>query len=88
MDLANEFNQKELGDVKYNMIFLNFRYFSSNFFDIFSGGQELTRWTVGGASKRGWTTWLVAAVDPERINLACPIVLDALNLQVSPVFLS
>ena len=26
---------------------------------------------------------MVAAVDPERINLACPIVLDALNLQAN-----
>merc|ERR1712136_232927 len=45
------------------------------------GGKQITRWTVAGASKRGWTTWLVAAVDPERINFAVPIVLDALNLK-------
>jgi hypothetical protein len=34
---------------------------------------------VAGASKRGWTTWLVGAVDPARVMLIVPIVLDAIN---------
>ena len=34
---------------------------------------------VAGASKRGWTTWLVGAVDPERVVAIVPIVLDAIN---------
>jgi len=34
---------------------------------------------VSGASKRGWTTWLVGAVDPNRTVAIAPIVLDALN---------
>ena len=34
---------------------------------------------VSGASKRGWTTWLVGAVDPKRVVLIIPIVLDAIN---------
>ena len=45
------------------------------------GGQELTRWAVTGASKRGWTSWLTAAVDPERVKMVSPIVLDLINLQ-------
>lgn len=42
-------------------------------------GFEPSYWSVAGASKRGWTTWLVGAVDPERVMAICPIVLDALN---------
>ncbi|CAF3739734.1 unnamed protein product [Rotaria magnacalcarata] len=36
---------------------------------------------VGGASKRGWTTWNAASVDPKRVIGATPIVMDLLNLQ-------
>jgi PhoPQ-activated pathogenicity-related protein len=36
-------------------------------------------YTIAGASKRGWTTWLVGAVDTDRVVAIVPIVLDALN---------
>jgi PhoPQ-activated pathogenicity-related protein len=36
-------------------------------------------YTVAGASKRGWTTWLMGAVDPDRVMAIVPIVLDAIN---------
>jgi len=42
-------------------------------------GGSLDYFTVAGASKRGWTTWLVAAVDPKRVMLVVPVVLDAVN---------
>lgn len=40
--------------------------------------QTLRRWIVAGASKRGWTTWLVGAVDPRVIGIV-PLVMDELN---------
>ncbi len=39
-----------------------------------------TRFFVAGASKRGWTTWLVGAVD-KRVAGLIPIVLSAVNVQ-------
>lgn len=43
-------------------------------------GAPLERFTVLGGSKRGWTTWLVPAVDERAVAIA-PIVIDALNME-------
>lgn len=40
---------------------------------------ELDYFVVAGASKRGWTTWDVGAVDQKRVMAIVPIVLDAIN---------
>jgi PhoPQ-activated pathogenicity-related protein len=42
------------------------------------GGHAIAEFVVSGASKRGWTTWLVGAVD-ERVSAIIPLVIDALN---------
>ncbi len=44
-----------------------------------AGGMTVKHFVVAGGSKRGWTTWSVAQVDPRVIAIA-PIVIDILNV--------
>jgi PhoPQ-activated pathogenicity-related protein len=46
------------------------------------GAVQIRNFIVTGGSKRGWTAWTTAAVDPRVIAVA-PMVIDVLNLEQS-----
>jgi PhoPQ-activated pathogenicity-related protein len=43
-------------------------------------GFTINRWMAMGASKRGWTTWLLGAVEKDRLIGITPVVFDLLDM--------
>ncbi len=51
----------------------------SHVFSVSNGKLDINEFVVFGGSKRGWTTWLTAAVD-KRVIAIIPAVIDVLNM--------
>ncbi len=53
-------------------------------YTITDGAKPVKQFVLSGGSKRGWTAWLTAAVDPnDRVATIAPIVSDLLNMKRS-----
>ncbi len=53
-----------------------------NSFILDTQSLNITRFAVAGASKRGWSTWLTAAVD-ERVEAFVPMVMEMPNFRIN-----
>jgi PhoPQ-activated pathogenicity-related protein len=42
--------------------------------------NPIKKWVVVGASKRGWTTWMVGAANDPQVKAIAPMVFDILNI--------
>uniref|UniRef100_A0A7S4N9G2 Uncharacterized protein n=1 Tax=Paramoeba aestuarina TaxID=180227 RepID=A0A7S4N9G2_9EUKA len=54
---------------------------AQQFWDTIRGSQDgIEQFVVAGASKRGWTTWMVGAMDDPRVVSIVPVVAPIANL--------
>ena len=51
-------------------------------YESYGGKQQIKKWIVAGASKRGATTWLVGSAYHDHIVGIAPMVFDLLNFKM------
>ena len=78
LDATSEFLYRKTGNYPFNIGLIGKQNFDELEYFLFS---FIIRNQIQGASKRAWTSWLVAAADYERVDFVAPVMFDILNIE-------